>query len=63
MRQLSTEPRVTFPEWAAQEVSRLLHARERARTATDRAQVELQLAILCDAAHRYGNSLAENSEI
>jgi hypothetical protein len=62
MQSPTTEPRTTFPDWAAQEVNRLLRAREHARTAAERAQYDLQLAVLCDAAHRYGRSLAESSE-
>jgi hypothetical protein len=53
----------SFPEWAASEVDRLLRERAQARNREDRAQVELQLAVVCDAAQRYGNSLAEVAEL
>jgi hypothetical protein len=51
-----------FAEWAAQEVDRLLQTRSSARTPADRAQVELQIAIVCDAAQRFGRSLTETAE-
>ena len=57
------EPRLTFADWAAQEVHRLLEARNNARTAAERSQYELKLAVLCDTADRYGRSLAETSEL
>ncbi|MGV3723735.1 MAG: hypothetical protein ACO1SX_22785 [Actinomycetota bacterium] len=52
-----------FPEWVASEINRLLQARQNAHTPEEQAQCELQLAIVCDAAHRYGRSLAELSEL
>lgn len=52
-----------FPEWVATEMARLIQARQSARTPEERAQYELQLAIVCDVAHRYGRALAETSEI
>ena len=56
-------PEATFPEWALDEVDRLLQARSRAATAAERAQVELQIAVICDAANRYGRTLAETAEL
>ena len=53
----------TFPEWALGEVDRLLRARARAATPDERAQVELQIAVICDAANRYGRTLAETAEL
>jgi len=47
----------------AAEIQRLIQARQNARTPEERAQHELRLAIVCDAAHRYGRSLAELSEL
>jgi hypothetical protein len=52
-----------FPEWAAVEVDRLLAARQIARSRDERAQVELQIAALCDAAQRYGRSLLDAAEL
>lgn len=52
-----------FPEWVAAEINRILQARQSARTPEEQEQYELQLAIICDAAHRYGRSLAETAEI
>jgi len=63
---MKPEPAVSrncFPEWAVAELQRLIQARQNARTPDERAQCELQLAIICDAAHRYGRSLAEFVEI
>lgn len=54
---------MNFPEWAATEVVRILRARERAESHEERAQYELQLALLCNAADRYGRSLTEASEL
>ena len=53
----------TFPEWALNEVDRLLQERSRAATSAERAQVELQIAVICDAANRYGRTLAETAEL
>lgn len=53
----------SFPEWALSEVDRLIDARSHARTPAERAQVELQLAVLCDAANRYGRTLTETAEL
>lgn len=55
--------RSSFPEWAAGEVERLLKARAVTGSPAERAQLDLQLAVICDAAQRYGNSLAETSEL
>jgi hypothetical protein len=55
--------RTCFPEWASAELNRLLNARQNARTPEERGQYELQLALIYDAAHRYGRSLAEVSEL
>lgn len=52
-----------FPEWALGELDRLLRLRSQARTLEERFQVELQAAILQDAADRYGRHLAELSEL
>jgi hypothetical protein len=60
---ISGSLRSSFPEWAAREVERLLKARTTSGSAAERAQLELQLAVICDAAQRYGNSLAESSEL
>lgn len=57
-----TSPRTCFPEWLSAEVDRLIQARQSARTTEEQEQYELQLAIVCDAANRYGRSLAETSE-
>lgn len=57
------EPPVrTFPEWASLEIQRLLEARAAAADDQERAQFDLQLAILCDTAQRYGRSLTEIAE-
>jgi hypothetical protein len=52
-----------FPEWAASELQRLIQARQVARTVDERTQCELQIAIICDAALRYGRTLAEFGEL
>lgn len=65
-QRMKPEPPVTrncFPEWVAAEINRLLQARQAAGTPEEQAQYELQLAIICDAAQRYGRSLTELSEI
>ena len=53
----------SFPEWILREVDRLLNARAEADTKEEQAQVDLKLAIVFDAAHRFGQSLTEVSEI
>ena len=53
----------TFPEWALSEVDRLLAVRSRALTPDERAQAELQIALICDAADRYGRTLVDTSEL
>lgn len=53
----------SFSDWTVREVDRLLAARATARTAEERATVELKIAILCDAAQRFGRSLAESAEL
>ena len=63
MPSTNQEPPPTFADWATREVNRLLKARDHARTAAERVQYELQLAVLCGAADRYGRSLVETSEI
>lgn len=54
---------ICFPEWASAELNRLLAARQNARTPEERGQYELQVAMIYDAAHRYGRALAEVSEL
>jgi hypothetical protein len=53
----------SFGEWASREIERLLDARSTAATPDERAEVELRLAVVYDAAGRYGRSLAEVSEL
>jgi hypothetical protein len=55
--------RASFPEWAATELDRLLRARSKATSDEERANCDLQLAVVCDAAERYGRSLVEAAEI
>ena len=57
------EPPVTFPEWAVREVERLLSARASARSREERYEIDLQLAVLCGAAERFGRSLTEAAEL
>ncbi len=52
-----------FPEWAAQQVDRLVRKRCGACTAEERALLDLQLAALCDVGDRYGRRLAEAAEL
>lgn len=56
-------PAASFPEWASQEIERLVTARIEASDDRERAQYELQLAVIYDAAQRYGSSLAEAAEL
>jgi len=53
----------SFPEWLGQEMDRLLRARAAASSLEERAQVDLQLAVLCDVAQRYGRRMLEASEL
>lgn len=53
----------SFLEWAAQEVDRLLAARAHAGSLEEKAQCELQLAVVCDAARRYGEALQDVAEL
>ena len=60
---LDTAPGLMEGVTATRGVDRLLQARKRARTPDERAQVELQIAVICDAANRYGRTLAETAEL
>ena len=53
----------SFPEWAAREVDRLLAARAHAGSMEEKAQCDLQLAVICDAARRYGEALEDAAEL
>lgn len=53
----------TFPDWASQEIERLMSARQSVQDPQERAQIDLQLAVVCDAARRYGHSLVEAAEL
>jgi hypothetical protein len=53
----------SFPEWAVGEVDRLLTARERARSVEEKTQYDLKLALICDAARRYGDNLEDTAEL
>ncbi len=46
-----------------QEIERLLSSRRYAQSSEERAQCDLQLAVVCEAARRYGVSLAEYAEL
>ncbi|MFN3649821.1 MAG: hypothetical protein ACK47B_09575 [Armatimonadota bacterium] len=53
----------SFPEWAAAEVGRLIDARAQATTTAEQAELELRIAMVYDAAQRYGRSLADSAEL
>ena len=56
-------PVACFPEWAIRQVDHLLKTRALAATAAERAELDLQIAVVYDTARRYGSSLMEASEL